>query len=114
MLTKPGGIAVETATEDAYFLRLHRRLPRRRIPQAAAGDRKSVGAYRSYSLGGWYNGLEDPSSVRAEVIMAMQHNATFHFVGIPRLIFLTAAGVPAFHAYIIYAPALMITIRAAA
>ena len=56
-LDEIGGIAVETVTEDAHTsLRLHRRgytSAYMRIPQAAgAGDRKSVGAYRSaYSLG---------------------------------------------------------------
>lgn len=55
-LDEIGGIAVETVTEDAHTsLRLHRRgytSAYMRIPQAAAGDGKPVGAYRAaYSLG---------------------------------------------------------------
>ncbi len=122
-LDEIGGIAVETVTEDAHTsLRLHRRgytSAYMRIPQAAGLATESLSAHIGqrirWARDGWQIfRLDNPLTGRAEVCSAAQCyvHTMFHFLsGIPRLIFLTAPlAFLLFHAYIIYAPALMIAL----
>lgn len=120
-LDEIGGIAVETVTEDAHTsLRLHRRgytSAYMRIPQAAGLATESLSAHIGQRIR-WARGmvqifrLDNPLTGKglkfAQRLCYV--NAMFHFLsGIPRLIFLTAPlAFLLLHAYIIYAPALMI------
>ncbi|MDU3049494.1 MAG: glycosyltransferase family 2 protein, partial [Escherichia coli] len=122
-LDEIGGIAVETVTEDAHTsLRLHRRgytSAYMRIPQAAGLATESLSAHIGQRIR-WARGmvqifrLDNPLTGKglkfAQRLCYV--NAMFHFLsGIPRLIFLTAPlAFLLFHAYIIYAPALMIAL----
>ena len=122
-LDEIGGIAVETVTEDAHTsLRLHRRgytSAYMRIPQAAGLATESLSAHIGQRIR-WARGmvqifrLDNP--LLGKGLKLAQRlcyvNAMFHFLsGIPRLIFLTAPlAFLLLHAYIIYAPALMIAL----
>lgn len=122
-LDEIGGIAVETVTEDAHTsLRLHRRgytSAYMRIPQAAGLATESLSAHIGQRIR-WARGmvqifrLDNP--LFGKGLKFAQRlcyvNAMFHFLsGIPRLIFLTAPlAFLMLHAYIIYAPALMIAL----
>ncbi len=122
-LDEIGGIAVETVTEDAHTsLRLHRRgytSAYMRIPQAAGLATESLSAHIGQRIR-WARGmvqifrLDNPLTGKglkfAQRLCYV--NAMFHFLsGIPRLIFLTAPlAFLLLHAYIIYAPALMIAL----
>ncbi|KFC04497.1 cellulose synthase catalytic subunit [Trabulsiella guamensis ATCC 49490] len=122
-LDEIGGIAVETVTEDAHTsLRLHRRgytSAYMRIPQAAGLATESLSAHIGQRIR-WARGmvqifrLDNPLFGKglkfAQRICYL--NAMFHFLsGIPRLIFLTAPlAFLLLHAYIIYAPAIMIAL----
>ncbi|AFJ45283.1 cellulose synthase [Shimwellia blattae DSM 4481 = NBRC 105725] len=118
-----GGIAVETVTEDAHTsLRLHRRgytSAYMRIPQAAGLATESLSAHIGQRIR-WARGmvqifrLDNPLLGRGLKLAQRlcYTNAMLHFLsGIPRLIFLTAPlAFLLLHAYIIYAPALMIAL----
>ncbi|MBJ3814275.1 UDP-forming cellulose synthase catalytic subunit [Shimwellia pseudoproteus] len=122
-LDEIGGIAVETVTEDAHTsLRLHRlgyTSAYMRIPQAAGLATESLSAHIGQRIR-WARGmvqifrLDNP--LLGKGLKLAQRlcyaNAMLHFLsGIPRLIFLTAPLAFLFlHAYIIYAPALMIAL----
>lgn len=122
-LDEIGGIAVETVTEDAHTsLRLHRRgytSAYMRIPQAAGLATESLSAHIGQRIR-WARGmvqifrLDNPLFGKglkfAQRICYV--NAMMHFLsGIPRLIFLVAPlAFLLLHAYIIYAPALMIAL----
>ncbi|MDE4082126.1 MULTISPECIES: UDP-forming cellulose synthase catalytic subunit [Enterobacter cloacae complex] len=122
-LDEIGGIAVETVTEDAHTsLRLHRlgyTSAYMRIPQAAGLATESLSAHIGQRIR-WARGmvqifrLDNP--LMGKGLKLAQRlcyvNAMFHFLsGIPRLIFLTAPlAFLLLHAYIIYAPALMIAL----
>lgn len=122
-LDEIGGIAVETVTEDAHTsLRLHRRgytSAYMRIPQAAGLATESLSAHIGQRIR-WARGmvqifrLDNPLTGKglkfAQRLCYV--NAMFHFLsGIPRLIFLTAPlAFLLLHAYINYAPALMIAL----
>ncbi|HGL5371384.1 TPA: UDP-forming cellulose synthase catalytic subunit [Citrobacter farmeri] len=122
-LDEIGGIAVETVTEDAHTsLRLHRRgytSAYMRIPQAAGLATESLSAHIGQRIR-WARGmvqifrLDNPLTGKglkfAQRLCYV--NAMFHFLsGVPRLIFLTAPlAFLLLHAYIIYAPALMIAL----
>lgn len=122
-LEEIGGIAVETVTEDAHTsLRLHRRgysSAYIRIPQAAGLATESLSAHIGQRIR-WARGMVqifrlDNPFVGKGLKMAQRlcyANAMFHFLsGIPRLIFLTAPlAFLLLHAYIIYAPAIMIAL----
>ncbi len=115
------GFAVETVTEDAHTaLRLHRKgwnSAYLRIPQAAGLATESLSAHIGQRIR-WARGMaqifrtDNPLLGRGlNVFQRICYaNAMMHFlVGLPRLIFLTAPlAFLLFHAYIIYAPALMI------
>ncbi|MFD2192357.1 UDP-forming cellulose synthase catalytic subunit [Pistricoccus aurantiacus] len=116
-----GGFAVETVTEDAHTsLRLHRRgftSAYLRIPQAAGLATESVSAHIGQRIR-WARGmvqifrLDNPlfgPGLRLSQRLCY-FNAMLHFLaGVPRLIFLTAPlAFLLLHAYIIYAPALML------
>ncbi len=120
-LEEIGGMAVETVTEDAHTsLRLHRHgytSAYIRIPQAAGLATESLSAHIRQRVR-WARGmvqifrLDNPLlgkglSVAQRLCYA---NAMLHFLsGIPRLIFLTAPlAFLILHAYIIYAPGLVI------
>lgn len=122
-LDEIGGIAVETVTEDAHTsLRLHRKgytSAYIRIPQAAGLATESLSAHIGQRIR-WARGmvqifrLDNPFFGKG-LKMAQRlcyANAMFHFLsGVPRLIFLTAPlAFLLLHAYIIYAPALMIAL----
>lgn len=118
-----GGIAVETVTEDAHTsLRLHRRgwtSAYLRIPQAAGLATESLSAHIGQRIR-WARGMTQifrlDNPLFGKGLKFAQRlcyaNAMFHFLsGIPRLIFLTAPlAFLLLHAYIIYAPALMIAL----
>ena len=118
-----GGIAVETVTEDAHTsLRLHRRgwtSAYLRIPQAAGLATESLSAHIGQRIR-WARGMTQifrlDNPLTGKGLKFAQRlcyvNAMFHFLsGIPRLIFLTAPlAFLLLHAYIIYAPALMIAL----
>ncbi len=122
-LDEIGGIAVETVTEDAHTsLRLHRRGHTSayiRIPQAAGLATESLSAHIGQRIR-WARGmvqifrLDNP--LKGKGLKLAQRlcyaNAMMHFLsGVPRLIFLTAPlAFLFFHAYIIYAPAIMIAL----
>lgn len=122
-LDEIGGIAVETVTEDAHTsLRLHRRgytSAYMRIPQAAGLATESLSAHIGQRIR-WARGmvqifrLDNP--LFGKGLKFAQRlcyvNAMMHFLsGIPRLIFLVAPlAFLLLHAYIIYAPALMIAL----
>ncbi|MBV4414476.1 UDP-forming cellulose synthase catalytic subunit [Enterobacteriaceae bacterium YMB-R22] len=118
-----GGIAVETVTEDAHTsLRLHRRgytSAYMRIPQAAGLATESLSAHIGQRIR-WARGmvqifrLDNPFFGKGLKLSQRlcYANAMFHFLsGLPRLIFLTAPlAFLLLHAYIIYAPAIMIAL----
>ena len=122
-LDQIGGIAVETVTEDAHTsLRLHRlgnTSAYMRIPQAAGLATESLSAHIGQRIR-WARGmvqifrLDNP--LMGKGLKFAQRlcyvNAMFHFLsGIPRLIFLTSPlAFLLLHAYIIYAPAIMIAL----
>ncbi|MCO7516765.1 UDP-forming cellulose synthase catalytic subunit [Pseudomonas guariconensis] len=116
-----GGFAVETVTEDAHTaLRLHRQgwnSAYLRIPQAAGLATESLSAHIGQRIR-WARGMvqifrtDNPLFGRGLSLFqrVCYANAMLHFLaGLPRLVFLTAPLAFLFlHAYIIYAPALMI------
>lgn len=118
-----GGIAVETVTEDAHTsLRLHRRgwtSAYLRIPQAAGLATESLSAHIGQRIR-WARGMTQifrlDNPLFGKGLKFAQRlcyaNAMLHFLsGLPRLIFLTAPlAFLLLHAYIIYAPALMIAL----
>jgi len=122
-LDQIGGIAVETVTEDAHTsLRLHRlgySSAYMRIPQAAGLATESLSAHIGQRIR-WARGmvqifrLDNPLFGKGlKLAQRLCYvNAMFHFLsGIPRLVFLTAPlAFLLLHAYIIYAPALMIAL----
>ena len=122
-LAQIGGFAVETVTEDAHTsLRLHRRgytSAYMRIPQAAGLATESLSAHIGQRIR-WARGmvqifrLDNPLFGKGLKLVqrVCYANAMLHFLsGIPRLIFLTAPlAFLLLHAYIIYAPALMIAL----
>ena len=122
-LDEIGGIAVETVTEDAHTsLRLHRRgytSAYMRLPQAAGLATESLSAHIGQRIR-WARGmvqifrLDNPLFGKGLKLpqRLCYLNAMFHFLsGVPRLIFLTAPlAFLLLHAYIIYAPALMIAL----
>uniref|UniRef100_S0DF04 Cellulose synthase catalytic subunit [UDP-forming] n=1 Tax=termite gut metagenome TaxID=433724 RepID=S0DF04_9ZZZZ len=122
-LDEVGGIAVETVTEDAHTsLRLHRRgytSAYMRIPQAAGLATESLSAHIGQRIR-WARGMvqifRTDNPLFGKGLKMSQRicyaNAMLHFLsGVPRLIFLTAPlAFLLLHAYIIYAPALMIAL----
>ena len=116
-----GGFAVETVTEDAHTaLRLHRNgwtSAYLRIPQAAGLATESLSAHIGQRIR-WARGMvqifrtDNPLLGKGLTIFQRicYTNAMMHFlVGLPRLVFLTAPlAFLILHAYIIYAPAVMI------
>jgi len=122
-LDQIGGIAVETVTEDAHTsLRLHRlgyTSAYMRIPQAAGLATESLSAHIGQRIR-WARGMvqifRTDNPLFGKGLKFPQRlcyaNAMLHFLsGIPRLIFLTAPlAFLLLHAYIIYAPALMIAL----
>lgn len=122
-LDEIGGIAVETVTEDAHTsLRLHRQgytSAYMRIPQAAGLATESLSAHIGQRIR-WARGMIQifrmDNPLFGKGLKLAQRlcyaNAMLHFLsGIPRLIFLTAPlAFLLFHAYIIFAPALMIAL----
>ena len=116
-----GGFAVETVTEDAHTaLRLHRNgwtSAYLRIPQAAGLATESLSAHIGQRIR-WARGMvqifrtDNPLLGKGLTIFQRicYTNAMMHFlVGLPRLVFLTAPlAFLLLHAYIIYAPAVMI------
>ncbi|VVN83837.1 UDP-forming cellulose synthase catalytic subunit [Pseudomonas fluorescens] len=120
-LDQIGGFAVETVTEDAHTaLRLHRHgwnSAYVRIPQAAGLATESLSAHVGQRIR-WARGMaqifrtDNPLLGKGLTIFQRicYANAMMHFLaGLPRLVFLTAPlAFLFFHAYIIYAPALMI------
>lgn len=122
-LDEIGGIAVETVTEDAHTsLRLHRKgytSAYIRIPQAAGLATESLSAHIGQRIR-WARGmvqifrLDNPLTGKGlKLVQRLCYaNAMLHFLsGIPRLIFLLAPlAFLLFHAFIIFAPALMIAI----
>ncbi|NNA05891.1 UDP-forming cellulose synthase catalytic subunit [Pseudomonas lundensis] len=120
-LEEIGGFAVETVTEDAHTaLRLHRRgwnSAYLRIPQAAGLATESLSAHIGQRIR-WARGMvqifRTDNPLLGKGLSLFQRicyaNAMMHFLlGLPRLVFLTAPlAFLLLHAYIIYAPALMI------
>ncbi|MCD5979540.1 UDP-forming cellulose synthase catalytic subunit [Pseudomonas quasicaspiana] len=118
-----GGFAVETVTEDAHTaLRLHRQgwnSAYVRIPQAAGLATESLSAHIGQRIR-WARGMaqifrtDNPLLGKGLTIFQRicYANAMLHFLaGLPRLVFLTAPlAFLLLHAYIIYAPALMIVL----
>ncbi|WP_219064067.1 UDP-forming cellulose synthase catalytic subunit [Pseudomonas sp. UMAB-08] len=118
-----GGFAVETVTEDAHTaLRLHRRgwnSAYVRIPQAAGLATESLSAHIGQRIR-WARGMAQifrvDNPILGKGLSIFQRicyaNAMLHFLsGLPRLVFLTAPlAFLLIHAYIIYAPALMIVL----
>lgn len=116
-----GGFAVETVTEDAHTaLRLHRHgwnSAYLRIPQAAGLATETLAAHIGQRIR-WARGmvqiLRTDNPLFGKGLSPLQRlcyiNAMLHFLaGLPRLVFLTAPlAFLLLHAYIIYAPALMI------
>ncbi len=116
-----GGFAVETVTEDAHTaLRLHRNgwnSAYLSIPQAAGLATESLSAHIGQRIR-WARGMvqifrtDNPLFGKGLTIFQRicYTNAMMHFlVGLPRIVFLTAPlAFLLLHAYIIYAPALMI------
>ncbi|MCS3431277.1 UDP-forming cellulose synthase catalytic subunit [Klebsiella sp. BIGb0407] len=122
-LDEVGGIAVETVTEDAHTsLRLHRQgytSAYLRIPQAAGLATESLSAHIGQRIR-WARGmvqifrLDNPMFGKGLKLMQRlcYTNAMLHFMsGLPRMIFLVAPlAFLLMHAYIIYAPAVMIVL----
>ncbi|BDH44167.1 cellulose synthase catalytic subunit [Salmonella enterica subsp. enterica serovar Choleraesuis] len=122
-LDEIGGIAVETVTEDAHTsLRLHRRGYHSayiRIPQAAGLATESLSAHIGQRIR-WARGMVQifrmDNPLFGKGLKLAQRlcyaNAMLHFLsGVPRLIFLLAPlAFLIMHAYIIYAPAIMIAL----
>lgn len=122
-LDEVGGIAVETVTEDAHTsLRLHRNgytSAYLRIPQAAGLATESLSAHIGQRIR-WARGmvqifrLDNPLFGKGLKLMQRlcYANAMLHFMsGLPRIIFLVAPlAFLLLHAYIIYAPAVMIVL----
>ncbi|WP_448093210.1 UDP-forming cellulose synthase catalytic subunit [Pseudomonas lini] len=120
-LDEIGGFAVETVTEDAHTaLRLHRRgwnSAYVRIPQAAGLATESLSAHIGQRIR-WARGMAQifrtDNPLLGKGLTVFQRicyaNAMMHFLaGLPRLVFLSAPlAFLLLHAYIIYAPALMI------
>ena len=116
-----GGFAVETVTEDAHTaLRLHRHgwnSAYLRIPQAAGLATETLAAHIGQRIR-WARGMvqifRTDNPLLGKGLSLFQRlcyaNAMLHFLaGLPRLVFLTAPlAFLLLHAYIIYAPALMI------
>ncbi|MEC4879316.1 UDP-forming cellulose synthase catalytic subunit [Pseudomonas sp. NC26] len=116
-----GGFAVETVTEDAHTaLRMHRQgwtSAYLSLPQAAGLATESLSAHIGQRIR-WARGMvqifrtDNPLFGRGLSLFqrVCYANAMLHFLaGLPRLIFLTAPlAFLLLHAYIIYAPALMI------
>ncbi|WP_343586668.1 UDP-forming cellulose synthase catalytic subunit [Pseudomonas sp.] len=116
-----GGFAVETVTEDAHTaLRMHRQgwsSAYLSIPQAAGLATESLSAHIGQRIR-WARGMvqifrtDNPLLGRGLSLFqrVCYANAMLHFLaGLPRLVFLTAPlAFLLLHAYIIYAPALMI------
>ncbi|AGZ33004.1 MULTISPECIES: UDP-forming cellulose synthase catalytic subunit [Pseudomonas] len=116
-----GGFAVETVTEDAHTaLRMHRQgwtSAYLSIPQAAGLATESLSAHIGQRIR-WARGMvqifrtDNPLFGRGLSLFqrVCYANAMLHFLaGLPRLIFLTAPlAFLLLHAYIIYAPAVMI------
>jgi len=116
-----GGFAVETVTEDAHTaLRMHRQgwsSAYLSIPQAAGLATESLSAHIGQRIR-WARGMvqifrtDNPLFGRGLSLFqrVCYANAMLHFLaGLPRLVFLTAPlAFLLLHAYIIYAPALMI------
>jgi cellulose synthase (UDP-forming) len=115
-----GGFAVETVTEDAHTaLRLHRKggtrlmcaFPRRRGWPLKACPHISVSGFAGLGHGADFPHGQPVAGQRPDVLQRICYaNAMLHFLaGLPRLVFLTAPlAFLLLHAYIIYAPALMI------
>jgi cellulose synthase (UDP-forming) len=122
-LDEIGGFAVETVTEDAHTaLRLHRQgwnSAYVRIPQAAGLATESLSAHIGQRIR-WARGMAQifrtDNPLLGKGLSFFQRvcyaNAMLHFLaGLPRLVFLTAPlAFLLMHAYIIYAPALMIVL----
>jgi len=118
-----GGFAVETVTEDAHTaLRLHRKgwnSAYVRIPQAAGLATESLSAHIGQRIR-WARGMAQifrtDNPLLGKGLTFFQRvcyaNAMMHFLaGLPRLVFLTAPlAFLLMHAYIIYAPAMMIVL----
>ncbi|SHN26355.1 cellulose synthase (UDP-forming) [Pseudomonas asturiensis] len=118
-----GGFAVETVTEDAHTaLRLHRKgwnSAYVRIPQAAGLATENLSAHIGQRIR-WARGMAQifrtDNPLLGKGLTFFQRicyaNAMLHFLaGLPRLVFLTAPlAFLLMHAYIIYAPALMIVL----
>ncbi|MFI8375853.1 UDP-forming cellulose synthase catalytic subunit [Pseudomonas helleri] len=118
-----GGFAVETVTEDAHTaLRLHRKgwnSAYLRIPQAAGLATESLSAHIAQRMR-WARGMvqifRTDNPLFGKGLTVFQRicyaNAMLHFLlGLPRIVFLTAPlAFLLLHAYIIYAPALMIVL----
>ncbi len=116
-----GGFAVETVTEDAHTaLRLHRNgwnSAYIKVPQAAGLATESLSAHIGQRIR-WARGMaqifrtDNPLLGRGLTLFQRicYANAMIHFLaGLPRLVFLTAPlAFLVLHAYIIYAPAMMI------
>ena len=116
-----GGFAVETVTEDAHTaLRLHRKgwnSAYIKLPQAAGLATESLSAHIGQRIR-WARGMaqifrtDNPLLGKGLTIFQRicYANAMMHFLaGLPRLVFLLAPlAFLLLHAYIIYAPALMI------
>ena len=116
-----GGFAVETVTEDAHTaLRMHRQgwtSAYLSIPQAAGLATESLSAHIGQRIR-WARGMvqifrtDNPLLGRGLSLFqrVCYANAMLHFLaGLPRLVFLTAPlAFLLLHAYIIYAPAVMI------
>lgn len=125
-LEEIGGIAVETVTEDAHTaLRMHRlgyNSAYLKIPQAAGLATESFSAHVGQRIR-WARGMVqifrlDNPLLGKGLSLAQRlcyGNAMLHFLaGIPRLIFLSAPlAFLLLHAYIIYAPALLILLYVA-
>ncbi|MBP9956282.1 MAG: UDP-forming cellulose synthase catalytic subunit [Pseudomonas sp.] len=122
-LESVGGFAVETVTEDAHTaLRLHRKgwnSAYLRIPQAAGLATESLSAHIAQRIR-WARGMAQifrtDNPLLGRGLSFFQRicyaNAMLHFLaGLPRLVFLIAPlAFLLLHAYIIYAPALMIVL----
>ncbi len=125
-LEEIGGIAVETVTEDAHTaLRMHRlgyNTAYIKIPQAAGLATESFSAHVGQRIR-WARGMVqifrlDNPLLGKGLSLAQRlcyGNAMLHFLaGIPRLVFLSAPlAFLLLHAYIIYAPALLILLYVA-
>lgn len=119
-----GGFAVETVTEDAHTaLRMHRQGWKSAylgVPQAAGLATESLSSHIAQRIR-WARGMvqifRTDNPLLGKGLNLLQRlcylNAMLHFLaGLPRIIFLLAPlAYLIFHAYIIYAPALMILLH---